>query len=206
MLKPFSLNRINRSTYNQLAIDGEINADALYSVVEENGSSSLYWGTKPAVQGTGQLKPVYTIVRPYYETYTQDNFWTNLADDSVPVGFRVLVCGPFSTVANEDIWTVTGIDFFESISVTPDVYGVPSYFNLHDGEKVYIVEKGPDGNPIVEIVNEGCSVRIVTFRYLNWFISYMMQVIATWNAPLDTIDCGSYTEGSITDIDDGRPK
>lgn len=204
MLKPFSLNRINRSTYNQLAVDGEINADALYSVVEENGSSSLYWGTKPAVQGTGQLKPVFGIVRPLYDDYTQDDFWTNLADETVPVGFRILVSGPFNVDARNYSGTNTGIEFFsEMVEMDPVENQTSLYFPLKSDEKVYVVEKGPDGNPIVEIVNEGCSVRFLTFGYRNWLITYLMQLIVTWDMPLTTIDCEYYTEGPL--LEPGGP-
>lgn len=203
MLKPFSLNRINRSTYNQLAVDGEINADALYSVVEENGSSSLYWGTKPAVQGTGQLKPVFCLVHPYGDyQYSQNDFWANLADESVPVGFRILVCGPFGTIESDYNGSNTGIGFFEDISAP-----YHNYYEIRtdDGvETVYIVEKGPDSNPIIEIVGDGSSVRILMFEYMSYIISYEFKGILTFDEQLTTIDCGYYTEGPL--LEPGIPE
>ena len=58
----FSVWRGKRSTYNQLGIDKKLDYWTLYSVIEPDGTRSLYWGAKPTVTVTGELYPVTDIV------------------------------------------------------------------------------------------------------------------------------------------------
>ena len=58
----FSVWRGKRSTYNQLGIEKKLDYWTLYSVIEPDGTRSLYWGAKPTVTVTGELYPVTDIV------------------------------------------------------------------------------------------------------------------------------------------------
>lgn len=58
----FSVWRGKRSTYDQLGIDKKLDYWTLYSVIEPDGTRSLYWGAKPTVTVTGELYPVTDIV------------------------------------------------------------------------------------------------------------------------------------------------
>lgn len=58
----FSAWRGYRSTYNALGAAGKLNYWTLYSVIEPDGSRNLYWGAKPTVVATGELRPVIDIV------------------------------------------------------------------------------------------------------------------------------------------------
>ena len=58
----FSVWRGKRSTYNKLGIEKKLDYWTLYSVIEPDGTRSLYWGAKPTVTVTGELYPVTDIV------------------------------------------------------------------------------------------------------------------------------------------------
>lgn len=58
----FSIWRGYRSTYDELGANGSLNHWKLYSVINDDGTRSLYWGAQPAIVATGQLAPVIDIL------------------------------------------------------------------------------------------------------------------------------------------------
>lgn len=58
----FSVWRGYRATYNDLAANGQLDHWKLYSVINTDGTRSLYWGAQPATVATGQLAPVIDVL------------------------------------------------------------------------------------------------------------------------------------------------